>query len=429
MARGSIQVRHRKRCPATGKEARQCRCSPTVYAVVAGQFEKIGYLPGGWRKSELVPFERRLAEMRESFEAGQSWRPRKPLSLAEYAEGWFDELYAAALDGRISKLTHDHYEGAYHNHIEPRFGHLPLAAIDQAAIRKFISDKLGAGMKLGSVKYIGAVLSAMLTDAAAAGLIVANPARQPRMPRHGGSRRKALYADAAPSVPKFLEPTEARALIAAAEPKHRLMVLAALTTGARCGELYGLRWEDIRWGERRIWIGGQLQRREYVRCKYGSEREVVLYSGLAGELGKHRHAEGYIFTDDDGRPFGRREPDRMILGPAYERAGLRRPGQMWHLLRHTYCSILANGGIRREVIERLMGHSPRGSTTTIYTHLFKDAFDGVEEVLDAVFGVNDTSTDCSVSTDNHRTHGDRENSGGPLDERETGDVAVSGGVR
>jgi site-specific recombinase XerC len=59
---------------------------------------------------------------------------------------------------------------------------------------------------------------------------------------------------------------------------------------------------------------------------------------------------------------------------------------------HTYASVLADAGIRRDVIERLMGHAGKG-TTSIYTHLFRDAFDGVEEALDTAFGnavANDT---------------------------------------
>jgi integrase len=74
---------------------------------------------------------------------------------------------------------------------------------------------------------------------------------------------------------------------------------------------------------------------------------------------------------------------------------------MWHVLRHTYASVLAAGGIRRDVVEQLMGHVRKG-TTSIYTHLFRDAFDGVEEALDAVFGVNQASTECAVTTEHSR---------------------------
>jgi integrase len=368
--------------------------------------------------------------MRASLEAGENWRPRKTVRLAEYAEGWFDELWAAATDGRISKLSFNGYEGAWANHLEPALGHLALGAIDQQAIRRLISQKQHDGLKVGTVRFIVAVLSAMLTDAVAEGLLVANPARQPRMARHGASRRKLLRSapvDDAP--PKHLEPYEARALLAATqEGQAREMVLMALTTGFRRGELLGIRWEDLQWADRRIRLAGQLQGRERVRCKNDSEREVVFYSGLAHLLGRRRQAQGYVFLDPKGRPWSTRTPGQDFLAPAYEHAGLRRPGQMWHLLRHTYASVLANAGIRREVVERLMGHSRRGSTTTLYTHLFKDAFDGVEEALDGVFGVNRASMDSSVTTDNHRIPDSDQSQEPPLAEQESGEAEVIGGV-
>jgi hypothetical protein len=50
-------------------------------------------------------------------------------------------------------------------------------------------------------------------------------------------------------------------------------------------------------------------------------------------------------------------------------------------------SVLAAGGVRQDVVEQLTGHKRKG-TISIYTHLFRDAYDGVEEALDAVFGVH-----------------------------------------
>jgi hypothetical protein len=92
----------------------------------------------------------------------------------------------------------------------------------------------------------------------------------------------------------------------------------------------------------------------------------------------------------------------LFVRDAYERAGLRRPGVMWHALRHTYASILAAGGIREDVVAVLMGHK-RPGMTSIYTHLFSDAFDGVEAALEKVLGVNQTSTERRVTTE-HDEH-------------------------
>jgi site-specific recombinase XerC len=58
---------------------------------------------------------------------------------------------------------------------------------------------------------------------------------------------------------------------------------------------------------------------------------------------------------------------------------------MWHQLRHTYASVLAAGGVKRHEVEQLMGHRATG-TTSIYTHLFREAYEDVERVLDEVYG-------------------------------------------
>jgi hypothetical protein len=85
----------------------------------------------------------------------------------------------------------------------------------------------------------------------------------------------------------------------------------------------------------------------------------------------------------------RNEP---FLRDAYDAASLRRPGHMWHVLRHTYASVRAKGGIRRDVVERLMGHAGKG-TTSIYTHLF-----GMHAT-----GLRRLSTPCSESTSRQRS--------------------------
>ncbi|MGH2973381.1 MAG: tyrosine-type recombinase/integrase [Solirubrobacterales bacterium] len=405
MSRGSIQLRHRKgkrRCAATGKDSRRCTCGPTVYAVLAGDWVKLDHLPEGWRKDDLQPFEEELADMRRRLSAGEPYRPVEPKLLWEWAQQWFDYLHDLAETGDISRLTYEKYKGSYVNHLEPAFGDTPLAAITPDMVRRFIRSKMVGqvdedgedvpGLSPRTANALITPLSAMLTDARAEGLIPSNPCQQPRRGRHGASGRGSLLAEVKAEKPKHLEPAEACALLAAVPEEHRDMVLAALSTGFRRGELIGLRWEDISWAEGRIELRRQLQRRKEVKPKYSSYREVPLYSGLRAALSKRRQAEGYVFLDSEGRPWADADTDRAFLRDAYEQARLSRPGVLWHALRHTYASICAHGGIREDVVAVLMGHKRRG-TTSIYTHLFEDAFEGVEEALDAVLGVKEMSTE------------------------------------
>lgn len=68
-------------------------------------------------------------------------------------------------------------------------------------------------------------------------------------------------------------------------------------------------------------------------------------------------------------------------------AGVYRPGHLWHVLRHTYASVLAAGGVRRHELEQLMGHVTPG-TTGIYTHLIRESYETVHLALDRVYGTD-----------------------------------------
>jgi integrase len=400
MGRGSLQVRHKKGCAGKGSSSRGCSCRPTVYAVLyvgsRHQRRRLGYLEKGWASRDLRQFEDDLASLRRRLETGRPLQQHEPITLTEYAETFFHELYAAAEAGRISRLTFNTYEGHWHNHLEPAFGKEPMAAIDQRALRRYVSQKVAAGLSPSTVNATLTPLSAMFSDAVGEGRLAANPVSQPRRARHGGSRRTAILADVKRKPPKHLEPVEARALLAATPATYRPMVLAALTTGVRRGELLGLRWDELDFGKDRVTLSAQLQRKKRVRCKNGSERELPLYAGLARELGPCRRATGYVFTTPDGEPWSDSGPERAFLVDAYERAGLREKvdrrvagerhrQHLWHALRHTYVSALRAAGIREDVIAELVGHKRQGITAR-YTHLFADAFDDVEKALDALLG-------------------------------------------
>jgi integrase len=118
-----------------------------------------------------------------------------------------------------------------------------------------------------------------------------------------------------------------------------------------------------------------------------SNRLLPLYSGFAALIGRRRQAKGLVFTpaDRDGRPWGETKPAQLFLADAYKAAGIRRPGVLWHALRHTYASLLGAGGIKQHEIELLMGHKVAGSTG-LYLHVMRETFDKVEAILGQAFG-------------------------------------------
>jgi integrase len=399
--RGSLRLRHAVNCPARSggktKDARSCRCAPVVQGRVGNVQRQLGYLELGWRVADLVTFERQLADLRDQILTGRTPKPTRIVTLDEFVGPWFEKIAAQVEVSRMSPLTFNQYEGVWRRHLRPTFGRLPIGAINQPLITRYMRAKLAEGLSESTVKNSLVPLCGMLTDAVTEGLIPSNPLRAPKRARHrGGGRHDILDLQVKRPPPKYLETSEALRLLDAVPGEHLDMVLLALTTGFRRNELLGLQWEWIDFGTQRIDLRGQLywkrlgdtRNREpvIVKCKYESEREVPLYRGVAQLLGPRRQATGFVFVHPrTGEPWRDTQAAHQFLGKAYERADLRRAGRMWHQLRHTYASTLAAGGVKRHEVEQLMGHRAAG-TTSIYTHLFREAYEDVERVLEDVYG-------------------------------------------
>jgi integrase len=389
---GSLRLRHTRGCPADAdsrrKDARACRCRPAVQGRVGAVQRRLGYLPHGWRANDLVRFERRLVELRDQVMTGRPLPPSRAITLEEFVGPWFEKLATQVELGRMSPLTFNKYEGDWRLRLRRSFGRLPLGAITTPLITQYMRRELESGLSESTIKNSLVPLCGMLTDAVTEGHIANNPLRSPNRARHrGGGRHDVLDLQVKRAPPKYLEVSETLRLLDAVPEPYVDMVLMALTTGFRRNELLALQWDWIDFGTRRIDLRGQLywkrvdgeRRREPVitRCKYDCEREVPLYSQLARRLGSRRQASGYVFTNPaTGRPWREEQPAAVFLGPAYERCGLRRAGRMWHQLRHTYASVLAAGGVKRHEVELLMGHRT-GGTTSLYTHLFREAYEDV----------------------------------------------------
>lgn len=171
---------------------------------------------------------------------------------------------------------------------------------------------------------------------------------------------------------RFLSPEEVNRLLAAcrasAWPKLRLLVLMAITTGARKGELLGLRFGDLDLTARTA---------ELARTKNGDRRVLPLHEAVIAELRRTGigRPEELIFP-------GRRGLPRVIEAPwrrALKDAGLQ--GVCFHSLRHTAASHAVRSGKSLYQVGKLLGHrSP--AVTQKYAHLLVD---DVREMVDEVW--------------------------------------------
>lgn len=270
-------------------------------------------------------------------------------------------------------------------HIVPRLGHLRLDQVTYAVIEDFKlalaqtpinTGKTYVGLKLDpkskktlSGKTINNVLTClrrMLVVARKRGLIEFVPDVE-------WLKRDHVDFD-------FLDFDEAERLLAAAHGEWRTMILTALRTGMRHGELIGLRWEDVDLVAGRIVVRQNVVNGRIGTPKSGKPREIPLGIEARTALKEHRHLRGpLVFCSMSGGLLGTVDT-RLPLWRACKKAGLRQIG--YHVLRHSFASHLVMRGASIKAVQELLGHSSI-QLTMRYAHLAPEVVNETVRLLDA----------------------------------------------
>jgi integrase len=178
----------------------------------------------------------------------------------------------------------------------------------------------------------------------------------------------------------FFDFDEATRLVNAADGEWRCMILVALRTGLRQGELLALRWEDVDLQKGLLRVRQSVTRGHVTEPKSGRSRDIPLSDDAVAALKAQRHLRGpLVFCADDGRML-RKEECKHPLWRACKRSGLRRIG--WHVLRHTFASHLTMRGVPLKVVQELLGHATMEMTMR-YAHLSLNVPREAVRLLDA----------------------------------------------
>ncbi len=235
-----------------------------------------------------------------------------------------------------------------------------------------ISDG-AAGLSAATIKRRLAAVSSMYGYLVARGDVVANPVPRglpTRKSRHRGQRGVPLVRGVR-RLPRILEPAEVDALMAALRRwRDRAMVEAMVLGGLRRCEVLGVRLEDLRPGEGRVFV---------AEGKGGHQRLVPIsarfFRSVAAYVERERPAEAAterVFVvlkgPRRGRPLSEDGLDEIILG-ARRRAGLAHAS--CHQLRHTCLTRLREAGMALEAVQAQAGHRSIESTR-LYLHLAND---------------------------------------------------------
>lgn len=306
--------------------------------------------------------EKALAERLKAINAGefQKW---EDITFGDFAKRWI-----TAHRSRIRERTAISYEQHLTRFI-PFFGRYKLRQITPEMVENFIAELENQGLSAATCAKHLRTLKTIFNRAVEWNYLSRNPAQFIKPPR-------VIQKEV-----DYLTPAELQTLIDACLPEHKALIMTAVLTGMRRGELLGLRWPDIDFNSNTIFVRVALYKGKLDELKsQHSRRKIPMPKVLVQELKTHQarlavdlpsNELDLVFPNAAGKPMDGNNLVKRIFEPTLKRAGLRRI--RFHDLRHSFASLLIAQNEPIKYIERVMGHSSIQVTMKNYAHLLPDA--------------------------------------------------------
>lgn len=172
-------------------------------------------------------------------------------------------------------------------------------------------------------------------------------------------------------------------------PRLYPLLYTAIFTGMRQGELLGLKWCDIDFTNRKLYV-----RRQYTNGvmtetlkTVKSRRCIDLSEGVVTCLKEYRATlltnHELVFCTNIGTPLQNENVRRRWYYPLLK--SFKWYGYRWHDTRHTYASLMLSQGISYLYVSKQMGHSKPTVTLDVYGHFIPDVNDYAIDIIDDKF--------------------------------------------
>lgn len=321
--------------------------------------------------------------------------------LGAYLAEWLERRRS-----RLRPTTLRCYRQAVDSYVVPHLGDSRLSQLDRMLLEDVYADLLEAGglhgkpLSVRTVQLAHKVLDRALRDAVVDGLLERNPAELARVPKRDPEEVEVddeLQVWTPAQVVRFLQLVD----------DHSLRALWHLTigTGARRGELLGLRWDDVDLEAQTITIRRALTNEGGVARLLGTKtsgvRTLSVTDSVIEALQRRREQQdaarvaigaafddadrwGLVFTDETGAPVPPMEVTVEFRRLVRE---LDVPVIRLHDLRHTHATLLLQRGVPIKVVSERLGHSTIAMTMDTYAHTMpamdREAADRFDAELDA----------------------------------------------
>ena len=254
--------------------------------------------------------------------------------------------------------TARNYRHLSRRHLIPAFGQVALPEIGVADVQAFLAGK-SKRYAPKTVLELRNLLSKIFGTAQKWGALQANPASGTQVPALVDTRERLT-----------LTPQQVRLLLAELAEPYRTMVLLAVLSGLRRGEIFGLRWKWVNLADGSVIVAeSSYEGHQGPPKTRASRRKVFVGAAVTDALTRVRpqnaQSEDFIFCTDRGTPLNPSNVRIHVLLPACERAKVPRVG--WHNFRYTYATWADPTGESIKALQLQLGHTDARLTLGVYT--------------------------------------------------------------
>ncbi|ENK1244776.1 site-specific integrase [Clostridium botulinum] len=323
----------------------------------------------------------------------------KNIVLGDLMHSWLFEI--VRVSNRIKPSTFQRYEGIYRNYVKNSdiYG-LRISNLKTIHLQRYYNSLYTKGKTSNVIKNLNKLLKNFFNYATDEGYILKNPCSGKRIVIPGETETQEK------KIEVFSDKEINTLKVALKGHRLKFLILLALGTGLRQGELLGLKWSDIDINNKQLKVERSIKQVNIISADESKEyktivqspksknsiRTVPIPSNLISELKEHRKLQkqeklksgnsynntDYVFTTEVGNTMNARN-----ITKSYKRLlkKAKIPYKKFHSLRHTYATKLFEVNVPLKTVQMLLGHSDISITANIYTHVMpKEKIKAVEKL-------------------------------------------------
>jgi len=322
------------------------------------------------------------------------------LTFEQWLDLWMKEYKFQVLGAR----TYDVYEYSIKSVIIPVLGKYKLLSLRPEHLQSFINGvkkKNGDPLSVGTIRKFKSIISDALGQAVKNGLIIRNPIDALSMPKDNKKKKVGAYT-----------PKEQTILLNQFE-NHRFyhLVVTALGTGMRIGELLALKWSDLDFIQNEIMVSASLSRAKDRDADTGAvigssyrinptktkagNRVVPLTLEVKHSLLRLKEEQiserlkarlawvnnDLVFCTSLGDFL---DYNYTVRHYSEQRDLTNIPKLSFHCLRHTFATNAISAGVDYYYLSRIMGHTDISITLNVYAEFMPDKSRSEMEKMEGV---------------------------------------------